>query len=328
MLLFLIAAGFSVAFGFPARRLGRHFHLSAGKGIATTGGLAVIAAWWVVVLLSVALPARMLVGLALAVLPILIVGLRDLRKPLGPLPQLATQILSAASAVLVGDVAARYLTNPAGGLLYLNQWEVLGIALPGALLSIAWIVLLMNAVNFLDGLDGLASSVSGIGFLTIAAVSFLPWVHEPSVATLALIAAGATLGFLFWNFPPAKLYLGTPGAWFLGFLLAVLSLQGSSKIATLAVVGAIPLLDAVSVVLSRLRRGTSPFRGDTTHLHHRLAARGWSPRAVLVVYTAASIVLGLAAVALPTFAKMILLLVGGAAFVLSWWRFDGKLKTS
>jgi UDP-GlcNAc:undecaprenyl-phosphate GlcNAc-1-phosphate transferase len=151
---------------------------------------------------------------------------------------------------------ARYVTNPAGGLLYLNQWEVFGIALPGAILSIVWIVLLMNAVNFLDGLDGLASAVSVVGFLTIGAVSLLPHVNEPAVALPAFLAAGATLGFLFWNFPPARLYLGTPGSWFLGFLLGVFSLQGSSKIATLAVVGAIPLLDAVAVVLSRLRRGT------------------------------------------------------------------------
>lgn len=323
----LIAAGASVVFGFPARLLGTRFRLTAGKGIAATGGLAIIAAWWSVTLPTSDLPTRLLGGLALATLPILVAGLWDLRRPLGPLPQLLAQILSAASAVGAGGVVARYVTNPAGGLLYLNQWEMFGIPLQGALLSIIWIVLLMNAVNFLDGVDGLASSVSAVGFLAIGAVSLLPQVNEPSVALPAFIAAGATLGFLFWNFPPARLYLGTPGAWFLGFLLAVLSLQGSSKIATLAVVGAIPLLDATSVALARIRRGSSPFRGDTSHLHHRLAARGWSPRTMLALYTVASVILGLAAVTLPTFAKITLVFAGGAAFILFTRRVDGKPKT-
>ncbi len=90
----------------------------------------------------------------------------------------------------------------------------------------------------------------------------------------------------------------------------------NGKIATLAVVGAIPLLDAVSVIIARLRRGTSPFKGDRTHLHHRLLNRGWSPRAILAFYTVVSVILALAAVYLPTSLKIVLLLASGAAVIL------------
>lgn len=302
----LAAAALSLALGVPAQWVGARLRLQRGKGGAVTGGLAVIAAWWLVALVGLGFSPREALGLALAMLPLLAVGLQDLRRPLGPLPQLAGQILTALAAVLVGGIQAAYVTNPLGGLFYLNQWEIAGILLPGALFSFVWITLLMNAVNFLDGMDGLATSVSTVGFLTIAAVSFLPQVNEPHVARLALVAAGAGLGFFFWNFPPARLTLGTPGAWFLGFLLAVLSLEGSSKIATLTVVGAIPILDALAVVLRRLRSGASPFRGDRAHFHHRLEARGWSPRAILVLYVVVSAALGVAAVVLPTPLKTVL----------------------
>lgn len=317
MFAFFAAAALGFALGFPARWLGKRFRLAAEKRIPATGGLALCLAWWTTVLATGGLAPRTRSGIALAMFPIIAIGLADLRKRLGPAPQFFAQALAAGSAVLVGGVAARYVTNPFGGLLYLDQPEVAaGLALPAAIASIVWIVFLMNAVNFLDGMDGLALSVSGIGFLTIAAVSLLPHVNEPAVAQPALLAAGAAAGFLFWNFPPARLYLGTPGAWFLGFLLAVLSVQGSSKIATLAVVGAIPLLDALSVVLARLRRGASPFRGDTLHLHHRLVARGWSPRSVLAAYAAVSALLGALATALPTPAKVALLAASGASVLL------------
>lgn len=309
---FSAAAVLGLALGFPARWLGKRFRLAAGKRIPATGGLALCLAWWTTVLATGGLEARTRSGITLAMIPIVAVGLFDLRKRLGPVSQFLAQILAAGSAVLAGNVAARHVTNPFGGLLYLNQPTIGDIAIPAMVASIAWIVLLMNAVNFLDGLDGLATSVSGIGFLTIAAASLLPHVNEPAVAQPALLAAGAAAGFLFWNFPPARLYLGTPGSWFLGFLLAVFSLLGSSKIATLAVVGAIPLLDASFVVLNRLRRGASPFRGDITHLHHRLAAQGWSARTILCFYSFASALLGAAAVFLPTPAKVALLALSGS----------------
>ncbi|MDP3685715.1 MAG: MraY family glycosyltransferase [bacterium] len=305
MLAILAAFAFSLALGAIARRSGKRFRLTTTGGIAAMGGVSLLTAWWITAWLADALGPRAVLGLGLATAVIVVVGLRDLRRPLGPWPQLAGQTLAGVSAVLAGGVLAEYVTNPLGGLLYLNQWQVAGLPIVAAALTLLWMLLLMNAVNFLDGTDGVAAAVSLVGFLTVGAVSLLPQVREPSTALPAFLAAAATLGFLFWNIPPARLTLGTPGSWFLGFLLAVLSVQGSSKIATLAVVGAIPLLDAISVVIARLRHGVSPFRGDRTHLHHRLLARGWSPRAILALYVGISLLLAAAAVLLPTPLKIL-----------------------
>lgn len=313
----LVSAALSALLCTGAVRVRTSVGLFTVSGVAATGGLAVAIAWWAsLALAGFPLGVRATAGIALAMLPLLAVGVQDLRHALRPLPQFLAQFATAACAVILGGISARFVTNPFGGLLSLTQWEVWGIAAPGAVLTILWIVLLMNAVNFLDGMDGLAAAVSGIGFVTIGVVSLLPQVGEPGVALPAFLAAGAVAGFLFWNLPPARLYLGTPGAWFLGFLLAVLSVQGSSKIATLAVVGAIPLLDGLSVVVARLRRGTSPLRGDTTHLHHLLADRGWAPQDILALYTVSSILLSLAAVLLPTPIKIVLLVASSAAILL------------
>ena len=330
----LTALALSLILGAAAREVGKRVPLTTTGGIAATGGISLLTAWWIAAWLADAWDPRASFGLLLATAVMVAVGLRDLRRPLGPWPQLAGQALAGSSAVLVGGVVAEYVTNPAGGLLYLNQWQSAGIPIVAAALTLLWILLLINAVNFLDGTDGVAAAVSLVGFLTIGAVSLLPQVREPAVALPAFLAAAATAGFLFWNFPPARLVLGTPGSWFLGFLLAVLSVQGSSKIATLSVVGAIPLLDAVSVVIARIRRGTSPLRGDRTHFHHRLLARGWSPRSILALYTVASAGLAVAAVTLPTPWKALLLAASGATVISSslvrptktFFTVDGKGK--
>lgn len=303
-----LAAG--MLFGFIAPALGKKLKLRTATGATTTGGLGIIALWWIILLFGNTLPVRVLLGLGAASALILAFGLWDARRQLGPWPQLTGQLLASLAAVGIGGIVVRYVTNPFGGLLYLDRPSLLGFAAPGALLTILWILVLMNAMNFLDGVDGLAAAVSIIGFITIAATSLLPQVREPAVVLPAVVAAATAAGFLYWNIPPARLYLGTSGAWFLGFLLAVLSALGSTKIATLAVVSAVPLLDAVHVVLSRIRRGASPFRGDATHLHHRLLARGWSPRAILGSYTGASVLLALAAVLFPTPLKILLFLLG------------------
>ncbi len=313
----LFTGALACALGRPALALGRRIRLTAGNGAPATGGLALAGAWWVAALLTSSALDRPLAGLALAMVPLLTVGLWDLRRPLGPWPQLGAQLVAALAVVLVGGVMARAVTNPAGGLLSLTTVTAGGLPLLAILTSVIWLVVLMNAVNFLDGLDGLAAGVSAIGFVTIAAVSILPQVNEPEVALPALLAAGAAAGFLFWNWPPARLYLGTPGAWFLGLLLGTLSLLGSSKIATLAVVGAIPLLDAASVIAARLFRGSSPVQGDRTHLHHRLLRRGWRVPHILLCYAGGSVALALAAVFLPTPIKVALVVVAGAAVLIA-----------
>lgn len=288
--------------------------LAGSKLTPALGGPAVILAWWGIVLMADQINPAMALGLLLATLVIMGVGLWDIRRPLMPGPQFAAQVVIAGLAVLLGGTVIRSVTNPLGGLLRLDQWEVLGYALPGALLTLIWIMTLMNVMNFLDGLDGLAAGVGLLAFLAVGLVSLLPQVHDPPTAFLAFSAAAALLGFLFWNLPPAALYLGTVGSWFIGFLLAILAVQDASKVATVAVVGAVPLLDAVAVILGRLRRGQSPFRGDQTHLHHRLERRGFSARAILFAYLLVSSLLGAGAVFLQTRLKVVVFLAVSVLF--------------
>ncbi len=312
-----IVLALSLALSTVAVSLGTRFRYVAGKrSIPALGGVAVLFAWWGGVLLQRDLRSLSSLGsLALASAVILWVGIRDVRRPLSPGPQLFTQLAVAGVTVLLGGIAIRYVTNPLGGLLRLDQWDVSGYALPGTFLTVVWIVTLMNVMNFLDGMDGLASSVGAVAFATVGFVSLLPQVADRSTGFLALLAAAALGGFLFWNLPPAALYLGTVGSWFVGYLLAVLAAQGVSKVATVAVVGAVPLLDAVTVVLGRLRRGQSPFRGDRTHLHHRLERRGLSARTILLLYLLVSGVLGTSAVLLQTQFKLIVFASVSVLFV-------------
>jgi len=277
--------------------------------------MAVLIAWWIAVLLTRSLKPEMFWPLVLASLLILLIGLWDTRHPLGPVTQLMAQIFIACVPVFFGGLEIKYLTNPFGGIVDFTNIRIFGLLIPGAIITIVWIVTLMNVVNFLDGLDGLAGSVGVVAFVVIGLVSLLPQINDMDTAITAFAAAVALSGFIFWNYPPAPLILGTVGSWFIGFLIAVLSVQGTTKVATVAVVGAVPLLDAAVVVFGRLWRKESPFTGDYTHLHHRLKRHGLSDRAILVIYMAVSIILGCAAVLLQTQNKILVFCIFAALFI-------------
>jgi UDP-GlcNAc:undecaprenyl-phosphate GlcNAc-1-phosphate transferase len=296
-------------------KFGKKMRLVNAQNISSIGGVAVLFTWWIAVLLIKNLKAEMLWPLLMASLLILLIGLWDTRRPLGPIMQLLAQISIAAVPVFFGGLEIKYLTNPFGGVIDFTNIRVFGLLLPSAVITLVWIVTLMNAVNFLDGMDGLAGSVSIIAFVVIGLVSLLPQVNDSGTAVAAFAAAAALLGFIFWNYPPAPLILGTVGSWFIGFLIAFLSVQGATKVATVAVVGAVPLLDALVVVFGRLWRKQSPFKGDRTHLHHRLKRRGLSDRAILAIYMVVSIGLGCAAVILQTQSKILVFYVFSALFV-------------
>jgi UDP-GlcNAc:undecaprenyl-phosphate GlcNAc-1-phosphate transferase len=187
-------------------------------------------------------------------------------------------------------------------------------------LTILWIVAISNAFNFLDNMDGLSAGVAAVcttAFL-ITAIIIQQWFVA---ATLALLL-GALLGFLFWNFPPARIFMGDGGSLVIGFVLGVLTVRttyllpgedfaaGWYSVFAPLIVLAVPLYDLIVVSIIRISRGKSPFVGDTNHFSHRLVARGMSRRtAVLTLYllTAATSV---AAILLPyvttTFAAMLI----------------------
>jgi len=141
------------------------------------------------------------------------------------------------------------------------------------------------ALNFIDGLDGLAAGVAAIAALTLGGLALLPQVSEPFVAWMAFTLAGAVAGFLLFNFHPAKLFLGTTGVAFLGTMLAVLSIFGTAKVAAALLVLGVPIIDTFYVLVRRMISGQPPFAPDRGHFHHRLLDVGLThQQAVLFIY--------------------------------------------
>ncbi|CAN5158734.1 MraY family glycosyltransferase [soil metagenome] len=180
--------------------------------------------------------------------------------------------------------------------------------------TLFWIVGMNVALNFIDGLDGLAAGVSAVAAATLGALALVPQVNEPFVAWMDFTLAGAICGFLLFNFHPARLFLGTTGVAFLGTMLAVLSIFGTAKVAAVLLVLGVPIIDTFYVLLRRLLRGRPPFAPDRGHFHHRLLAVGLSHRqAVLLIY---AITLGLAALAVLTSGRTQLVSFIGAGVLL------------
>jgi UDP-GlcNAc:undecaprenyl-phosphate/decaprenyl-phosphate GlcNAc-1-phosphate transferase len=208
--------------------------------------------------------------------------------------KLGGQVVAAVIPVGFGIWVDRF-TFPFLGIHELPAW----VGMPATVL---WIVLLMNMVNFLDGMDGLAAGVCAIAGSTFAIIALS--LGKPDAAVVAAIVAGACFGFLRHNFYPARIFMGDSGALLLGFVLATVAVQGLLKTAaTVALffplfVLAVPILDTTFVVLRRLKHGEKVYGADQAHLHHRFLRRGFSQRrATLTMYAWC---LTLAAAALAT----------------------------
>jgi UDP-GlcNAc:undecaprenyl-phosphate GlcNAc-1-phosphate transferase len=236
-------------------------------------------------------------------------GLLDDRRAMGPYVKLGVQLAVAATLVVGFDMRALTTLDALG----MDRW-------PSVILTILWIVAITNAFNFLDNMDGLSAGVAAVcttAFL-VTAIIIQQWFVA---ATLALLL-GALIGFLCWNFPPARIFMGDSGSLVIGFVLGVLTVRttyllpgedfaaGWYSVLAPLIVLAVPLYDLIVVSVIRLSRGKSPFVGDTNHFSHRLVARGMSRRtAVLCIYlvTAATAV---AAILLPhvrtTFGAMLI----------------------
>lgn len=222
-----------------------------------------------------------------------LVGLLDDIHDLRPVIKLAGQVAAAVVLALLG-VRIQFMTNPLGGMIYLGWW--------GIPLTILWVVGLTNVVNLVDGLDGLAA---GVVFIAAASVFFVGLAGgQTLVALLAVILAGAMLGFLPYNFHPASIFLGDGGSQVAGFLLAAIAAAGAVKGPTTLALGVaimalgVPIFDTFFAVVRRFWSGRPIYVADRDHLHHRLLARGFSQReAVLLVYGMTTLLGGLALLA-------------------------------
>ena len=166
--------------------------------------------------------------------------------------------------------------------LFIHSPDITWLVIPAVLFTWFWMVGMMNTVNLIDGVDGLAGGVVAITGICITIISWQ--LEQYTIAILAAIFTGAVVGFLLHNWHPSRIIMGDSGSQFLGIGLAVLSIMGGAKVALALMVLGVPILDVAIVMINRVRRGQSPLHYDTTHLHHRLKATGLSPRQICYLF--------------------------------------------
>jgi len=262
------------------------------------------------------------------------VGFVDDLKPLGARVKLVGQIGTALILYSMG-VSIDILSNPFGeGALSLGWWS-----LP---LTLLWLVSIPNIVNLIDGMDGLAG---GFGLFLCLTLAFLGYYgNQPDVLVVSLAMAGALAGFLIFNLPPAKIFLGDGGAYLIGFFIASVSLFTSNKgsvigaLLVIIIALGVPILDTLFAIIRRAIRGVSIFNADAEHIHHRLILLGYSKGGALAAMYAVCLALSLVGVsilmtkgyALPIVGALLFLLALGTArylgYIRSWSNFRAQIN--
>lgn len=302
---------FALANGILDQPAERKIH---AEPIARMGGLAIVASFMSVTLALVP-SSRQLSALLAGIAILAVVGIVDDVRGLSAGVKFFWQVV-AAGAALAGGIGITAITNPFGGPAIDLQWgrfavDLLGfefhIAPIANAISILWMVGMVNVINFLDGLDGLACGVSAITALVMFILALN--VNQPIVALLAIITAGSALGFLPYNFFPARIFMGDTGAYFLGLIIAMISIYSGGKLATALLVVGFTIIDALWAVIRRLRRRTHPFKADREHLHHLLLEAGLSQRAAVLLLYMMAILFGAVALTSGSFAKFVALIV-------------------
>lgn len=259
-------------------------------------------------------------GIISALTILLAVGLLDdILTEFKPWVRLSLQILTAVIAVASG-IGIDFITNPLGGILYLNtfSFSLFGLGelnVIADIFAVLWIVWMMNMVNWSKGVDGQMPSITLIAFLTIGFVSlnFYNQGDENQLfpTLLSFICAGASLGFLIFNWYPAKIFPGFSGSTILGFMIAVLSIFSSAKLATALLVLLIPSVDFFYTFFRRILERKSPLKGDQKHLHHLLLERGFTHPQISLLYAISCAILGLLSTGLNSQGKIFTIILAG-----------------
>ena len=322
---FLLACALAVAFTPLVKRLATQkrildFPTSPRKihtqPIPLLGGVAVYLAFLVTALLYLWLgkpdfhvvPVKFFLAIFAGSLILIIGGALDDKYNLPP--KFSWLFPALAALVVVGSgigVGITYLTNPFGNPINIG-FKL--FALPFSFYVMwLWIMGMVYTTKFLDGLDGLAAGIAFIGGATLFALSLTAKINQPITATLAAIFCGSLLGYLFFAFFPAKIFLGEGGSTFVGFTLGVLAIILGAKIATALLVMGIPILDVAWVIVRRLWYKNSPFKADRQHLHFRLLDIGFSQRQAVLILYGISAVFGFTAVFLQSMGKLVALII-------------------
>lgn len=311
--------------GAVARPGGRRTHVGEVPrmgGIALFGGV-IGGAVLIFVLWRPANPddVRRLMAVLAGIVFVFLFGLWDDQRELRAWAQFAAQAAAALIAI-AGTVFIERFTNPLTDQLVIipDVLPYLGWGMVVAV-TLFWVMGMMNTINWLDGLDGLAAGVGLIAATLFAIHSYR--LGQPEIALFPTALAGACLGFLPFNFHPARVFMGTAGAMVLGYTLATLSILAPARIATALLVMGIPIIDVAWLIFSRWRRGDSPTQGGRDHLHYRLLDLGLSQRQIVAVYYLFCLSFGgLALVVASRLFKLIALLVLGTGTLIVLWRLS------
>jgi len=311
VLIWYLSAKYNL-FGPSVREDRRRIHFG---NVSRFGGVALIFAFLSAIFLSGDIVIEKThLGLIFASLLLLFYGVWDDLKNLKAKYQFAFQALAAM--ILIGaGVRVDYITNPFGGAVRLDQWQVCSDAggicfsVLGSLFIFIWLIGMMNVMNWLDGIDGLAAGIGLIGSVILFLLSLNPDVNQPPLGILAAALAGVLIGFLVFNFHPAKVFLGTSGSIFLGFMLGSLAIFSGGKIATALLIMGLPILDALWVIWQRFKSGSSIFQADKRHLHHKLLESGFSQNQIVGLFAFTSGVFAVSALFLQSRGKIVALLL-------------------
>ena len=293
------------------------------KPIPRGGGIPLFIGVFVAGILFLPL-TKIVIALFLASFISLLVGVLDDKYDLSPYVRFIFNII--AGLIIVGSgVGIQFITNPFGGTLYLNifrfAFDFFGhhsILVISDIIALIWLVWVMNMLNWSKGVDGQMPGIVAISAIVIGILSLrFPVIDQTNLisAKLSFILAGASLGFLIFNFYPAKIFPGY-GATSIYLLLGALSILSSAKLATAILVMGVPMIDGVITVVRRILSGKSPFWHDKKHLHHLLLGLGYGQRRIALFYWIISAILGSLSLLLTSKGKlftviMVIIIVGG-----------------
>lgn len=233
-------------------------------------------------------------GILIGAAFIMALGIVDDCRPLSARAKFAGQIAIAVITTCYFGIRVEFVTNPFGGFIVFGA-----LALP---VTVFWIVSIVNIVNLIDGLDGLAAGVIAIASFVLLAVAVL--FGQPSVVAATAVLAGSTLGFLPYNFNPARIFMGDAGAMLLGYVIACIAALGTMKSAATIALAVpclalgLPIFDTAYAIVRRMAAGRPIYEADRAHIHHRLLEKGWSQRRVVLTLYGVSSLLGLSSIAL------------------------------
>ncbi len=316
ILIFFLSLFLSLVFTFLVRRIALRFKVLDHPGperkihkkaTPLLGGLAIFISFFLLLfffrehLVSGDLNYNHWLGFFIGACFLVIGGVLDDKYDLKAKWQIVWPILASISVIIFG-VNIEKITNPLGGIIYIPFYL-------SSLFIFLWILGMTYTTKLLDGLDGLATGVSSIGALIIFLFTISSRYYQPDLALVALIFFAVSLGFLFFNFNPAKIFLGESGSLLLGYVLGVLAIISGGKIAIALLVIGLPALDVLWTILRRFFSGKNPFKhSDRKHLHHRLISLGWSQKQAVLFFYGVSAFFGLAGLFLQSQGKFFALL--------------------